>query len=107
MENASPLELMKLEELRMARANHLVQVIGVIHVFTGGACELELFLQRMDTVHAQIFQHQLDEITLKSILTYFYSRIDIAIMLELGPTFETDWAKAKQALKERYGSARS
>ena len=42
----------------------------------------------------------LDEITLKSIPS-------ITIMLELGLTFEMDWAEVKQGLKERYGSARS
>ena len=102
-----PRPLRELDQTRVARAGYLMQVIGSVRTFTGARVELELFVQRMDAVHAQIKESPFDVQTDANIMGYFFSRMDLAVMLEIGASFSSSWEDVKRALKERYGGAKS
>ena len=96
----------KIEQARVTRACYLMQVIGSVKIFTGEVAELELFLQRMDAAYNQIQADPLGKETENNIKGFFYSRVDLPVMIELGVSFCSEWETVKRLLKERYGGAK-
>ena len=97
---------LRVEECKTAKAQYLMETVGSIKLFQGNPGELELFMQRMDQVYDQIAEIKFDEITNRNILGFFLSRVDVAVLLEIGATFSSTWQEVKMALKEKFGGAR-
>ncbi|RZF47957.1 hypothetical protein LSTR_LSTR008761 [Laodelphax striatellus] len=85
----------------------LMDMVNSIHQFSGEVKELPLFLERMDSVHSQIMQNNFDDVTMSNLHSYFLSRIDTSVLLEIGVSFSATWEDVKKALKERYAGART
>lgn len=98
--------LVRKEQMGATRAQFAMQAIGAVKTYTGEPGELELFIQRMDALHGQIASFAFDDHTARNILGFFNSRVDIAILLEIGATFSSSWTEVKGLLKGKYWRAK-
>lgn len=94
---------MQVEHFKAARVTSTMQAIAAVPVFDGKSVDVEFFIKRMDLIVKQVNLNPLDEVTNNYVLGYFYSRIAIDVLTEIGASCETAWEEVKRGLREKYG----
>lgn len=78
-------------------------MIVAVRMFDGESANLEFFIKRMGLITDQMVRLPFDDASANFVLGFFYCRIAMNIILELGIAVDVNWGDVKTKLPEKFG----